>query len=92
MKTTNSFERRVNVHHKDNSVSIQTIGGAMSYDLEGAWLYNINKYARHSIKGLSYEQLAKKYIELVTEVALNRRDMEHHFYKVETITGYPGGE
>ena len=63
----------------------------MSYDVEGAWLYRINKYARESIKGMTYDQLAKKYVELVTEIAIHRREVDFHFKKVEEITEYTKG-
>lgn len=60
----------------------------MSYDVEGGWLYEVNKYARESIKDLTYDELAQKYIELLTEMSIHKRESEYHFRRVEDIVTY----
>lgn len=57
----------------------------MSYNVEDRWLYEVNKYARESIKGLTYDELAQKYIELLTEMSIHERETKYHFQRVEDI-------
>lgn len=60
----------------------------MSYNVEGRWLYEVNKYARESIKDLTYDELAQKYIELLTEMCVHQRETKYHFQRVEDIVAY----
>ena len=60
----------------------------MSYNVEGRWLYEVNKRARESIKDLTYDELAQKYIELLTEMCIHERETKYHFQRVEDIIAH----